>query len=314
MSNPPLVDSFIVEPAAFPLMLIVDDQPANIQALYEIFKNDYEVCMATSGQQALNFCELRQPHIILLDVIMPGMDGYTVCHHLKADELTGNIPIIFITANNNPLEEVRALDEGAADFITKPFHARVVHARVHTQLTLKHQADLLRALALVDSLTGVANRRQFDAILETEWRRCARANHALSLIMIDVDFFKRYNDTYGHQAGDACLQAVASTIQNALHRSHDLVARYGGEEFACILPDTPIEGSIHKARLIEHAIRALAIPHSHSDVAPIVTISVGVAVASPAKGEDLAQLIAMADQQMYLAKTSGRGQVKYVQI
>ncbi|MDB5816332.1 MAG: Response regulator PleD [Rhodocyclales bacterium] len=295
------------------MLLVIDDMPSNIETLYEICKEDYEVCMATSGQQALEFCQTRQPHLILLDVEMPEMDGHEVCRRLKSDLLTDNIPVIFVTANNDPLEEARALDEGVTDFITKPFHARVVLARVRTQLTLKYQTDLLRTLALTDGLTGVANRRHFDTTLQNEWRRCARARHSLALILIDVDFFKRYNDHYGHQAGDDCLQCIASALRAMLNRSHDLIARYGGEEFVYILPDTSLEGAEKKACEMEAAVRALAIPHEKSDVAEFVTISVGVAACIPARGEDAADLLGCADRQLYAAKQAGRGQIKSLQ-
>jgi diguanylate cyclase (GGDEF)-like protein len=297
-----------------PMLLIVDDKSSNIQLLYEIFKDDYEVCMAISGQEALAFCQGRQPDLILLDIVMPEMGGYEVCQRLKSDALTQNIPVIFISVQNDPSTEARGLDVGGVDFISKPFHVRAVKARVRTHLTLKHQSDMLRSLALIDGLTGVGNRRHFDATLESEWRRCVRAGQPLSLILVDVDFFKRYNDHYGHPAGDACLQSVASVLKAGFTRSHDIVARYGGEEFVCILPDTPLEGAEKKANALEKAVRALGIAHEKSDVCGVVTISLGVATVHPAKGENSADLVASADAQMYLAKQSGRGQVKSLQI
>lgn len=296
------------------MLLIVDDQPSNLQLLYQIFKADYEVCTAISGQEALAFCQRRQPDLILLDIMMPEMDGYTVCQRLKSDALTQDIPVIFVTAGNDPLEAARGLDVGGVDFITKPFLVRVVQARVRTHLTLKHQSDLWRSLALIDGLTGVGNRRHFDATLETEWRRCIRAGQPLALILVDVDFFKRYNDHYGHQAGDACLQSIASVLKAAFTRSHDMVARYGGEEFVCILPDTTLEGAEKQANELEKAVRALGIEHETSDVCGVVTISLGVAVANPGKGDSSADLVACADAQLYLAKRSGRGQVKALKL
>jgi diguanylate cyclase (GGDEF)-like protein len=293
-----------------PLLLIVDDQPANIEILHGLFKEDCTVCMATSGADALLFCQNRQPDLILLDVVMPDMDGYEVCARLKADPLTQDIPIIFVTGQTDPMEEARGLQAGGVDFIAKPFHAVVVRARVRTHLLLKHQSDQLRTMALLDGLTGVANRRHFDATLQAEWRRCARAGQPLALIMLDVDFFKAYNDQYGHQSGDACLQSIAALLKDRLGRSHDMVARYGGEEFACILPDTFLEGAIHKAQTLEQAVRGLGIAHAASAVADVVTVSLGVAVANPAHGEDVARLIACADGQLYQAKQSGRGTVR----
>lgn len=297
-----------------PMLLIVDDQARNIQLLHEIFKDDYEVCTASSGKEALAFCQQRQPDLILLDVVMPEMGGYAVCQHLKSDALTHNIPVIFVTAKHDPLEEARGFEVGGVDFINKPFHVTVVKARVRTHMTLKSQADMLRSLALIDGLTGVGNRRHFDATLQIEWRRCIRTGQPMSLILVDVDFFKRYNDRYGHPAGDACLQSIASALKAGFTRSHDMVARYGGEEFVCILPDTPLEGAEKTANELERAVRALGIAHDKSDVSEMVTISLGVAVTNPAQGENAAGLVACADAQLYLAKRSGRGQVKSLQI
>lgn len=290
-----------------PLLLLVDDQASNLQLLQEMFKDDYEVSVATSGREALEVCRASLPDLILLDILMPEMDGYTVCQHLKSDALTKDVPVIFLTAQKDPLEAARALDVGGVDFITKPFLVRVVQARVRTHLTLKYQADRWRSLALLDGLTGVGNRRHFDATLQAEWRRCARTGQPLSLIMIDVDLFKSYNDHYGHPAGDACLQSIASVLRSGFTRSHDIVARYGGEEFVCILPDTPLDGAERKANELEKAVRDLGIAHETSAVADVVTISLGVAVAKPVKGKDAADLVAAADAQLYLAKQAGRG-------
>ena len=292
-----------------PLVLVVDDQPMNIQALYEILKDDYDVCMATSGQQALVVSEARSPDLILLDVMMPGMDGYEVCRRLKRNQATTSTPVVFVTAQNDPAEEAQALDEGAADFISKPFHEKVVRARVRTQLTLKLQADKLRSLATIDGLTGVANRREFDSALTQQWVLHLRTGGSLALIMIDVDHFKRYNDTYGHQAGDACLIAIGSTLKSTLRRPMDLVARYGGEEFGCILPHTDLEGARHKALELERAIRSLGILHQSSDVALVVTASVGVAAMVPTTISNPDDLIADADRMLYAAKSAGRGRV-----
>jgi diguanylate cyclase (GGDEF)-like protein len=297
-----------------PVLLVVDDQVSNIQELYEIFKDDYEVCMATSGADAIAFCERQKPDLILLDIVMPEMDGYAVCQQLKNNPLTKAVPLIFVTARNDPEEEARGFDEGAVDFIRKPFHSHVVRARIRTHLTMKRQSDFLRSLSLTDGLTGVANRRQFDIAIKAEWRRCMRVERPLSLIMIDVDFFKSYNDFYGHQAGDNCLHAIASAIKTNCNRSHDVIARYGGEEFACILPDTPLEGARQKAQQLEKLVRELGIAHDKSSIANVVTVSLGVAVAIPHKDDTIDDLIACADRQLFLAKRSGRGKVESTQL
>jgi diguanylate cyclase (GGDEF)-like protein len=291
-----------------PLILIVDDQPSYIQVLYQILKPEYEVCMATSGVQALEFCRTRKPDLILLDMVMPNMDGHQVCRALKADDLMRKVPVIFITAQDDPEDEARGLDEGAVDFISKPVHAKVMLARVRTHLTLMAQAERLRALAMIDGLSGVANRRQFDVMLKREWRQCVRSNTPLALMLIDIDFFKRYNDHYGHLAGDACIRAVASALQGNLHRPHDLVARYGGEEFACLLPECSISSAQQKANEFVQIVRSLELPHDKSDIVKVVSISVGAAVMIPTAGEDPTELIASADRLLYQAKQSGRNQ------
>lgn len=291
-----------------PVLLIVDDEPRNTQLLYEIFKDDYEVCRAGSGEAALAFCRTRRPDLILLDIVMPDMDGYAVCQQLKSDFLVANIPVIFVTACGDPLQTVRGLDAGGVDFIIKPFHLEVVRARVRSHLVLKHQADVLRSLAMVDGLTGVGNRRYFDTLLKAEWRRSIRSGQPLALIIADVDLFKRYNDRYGHPAGDACLQSIATVLKSECLRSHDAVARYGGDEFVCILPDTSQEGAVIKANELESAVRSLRIAHEASDPGSVVTISLGVASAHPVNGDNAADLLACADEQLYFVKRSGRGQ------
>jgi diguanylate cyclase (GGDEF)-like protein len=301
--------------ASRPKLLLVDDQPLNIRLLHEIFQSDHEIFVATSGTDALAFCTTQLPDLILLDVIMPHMDGHEVCRRLKQGEATRDIPVIFITSHSDGPEEELGLEAGAVDFISKSASARVIRARVRSQLTLKYQADLLRSLTRIDSMTGVANRRHFDETLEAEWRRCARDVKPLSLLMIDIDFFKRYNDRYGHQAGDDCLQQVAQCLQEGLTRSHDLLARYGGEEFVCILPDTPLEGGQAKAKDLLNAIRKLAMAHESSEIENgIVTASIGLASVTPDHQHTMKDLISAADSMLYQAKQQGRARICAMQI
>ena len=292
-----------------PRLLVVDDQPINIQVLYQIFHDDHEIFMATDGQQALEVCRRELPDLILLDVVMPDMDGLDVCRHLKSDPLTADIPVIFVTAQNESADETHALEVGAVDFISKPVNPAVVRARVRTHLTLKAQADRLRSLAFIDGLTGVANRRRFDETLEAEWRRCWRSGLPLALMMIDVDHFKNYNDHYGHQQGDLCLQTVANSLRQHFRRPHDLVARYGGEEFVCLLPECNLSGAAPHAEALRLAVLELRIPHAKSPTANQITISLGVAMAIPNAETSPHQFIAMADARLYAAKSAGRNQV-----
>jgi diguanylate cyclase (GGDEF)-like protein len=307
--EPPPIESY-----PRPQLLIVDDQPLNVRLLHQIFLADYDVFVATSGNDALTLCESKLPDLILLDVLMPGLNGFEVCRRLKLDPRTCEIPVIFVTAQSDATEEEDGLAVGAVDFIAKSASANVMRARVGTLITLKRQSDLLRSLARVDGLTELANRRRFDEVLAAEWRRCRRSAKPLSLILIDLDYFKSFNDCYGHQAGDLCLQQVAAALKAAFTRPFDLVARYGGEEFVCLLPETPLEGAVSRAQVLESTVRALRIPHVKSAVpGGCVTISLGVAMAVPESGDECAELILCADRSLYMAKNAGRAQVQALQ-
>ncbi len=293
-------------PSSKPRLLIVDDQPINIQVMYQIFAGQYQVFMATKGAQAIDFCRRTPPDLILLDVVMPEMDGFEVCSALKADPATRDIPIIFVTAHTESAQETRGIEAGAVDFITKPVNPAVVRARVKAQLTLKFQSDLMRKLVFLDGLTSVFNRRYFDQQLAIEMARAIRAHTPMALIMLDVDFFKRYNDHYSHQTGDDCLRQVAHTLKESLRRPADLVARYGGEEFVCILPDTAFADALNIAAELEANVRLKAMPHADSSVASVVTVSLGVAGFSGQWPAQASALLALADAQLYAAKHAGR--------
>lgn len=303
------MDALLESSHGKPKLLVVDDQAINIQVMHQVFGADCQVFMATSGVQALSICRSNPPDLILLDVVMPGMDGFEVCTQLKASDATCNIPVIFITSHTDAAQETHGLSLGAVDFIAKPINPAVVRARVKTHLTLKFQSDLLRTLVFLDGLTGVFNRRYFDQQLALEWARASRSGTALSMILLDVDHFKLYNDHYGHQAGDECLRLVAQTLKSSLRRPADLVARYGGEEFACILPDTPFQDAMGLAQELEQKLRACKIPHARSNVAPVVTASMGLATRVAGSLGDASALIGLADQQLYNAKQSGRARV-----
>ena len=289
-----------------PRLLVVDDQPINIQVMQQILAADFQVFPATSGAQALALCQDNPPDLVLLDIVMPEMDGFEVCRQLKANDGTRNIPIIFVTAYTDAEEETKGLALGAVDFISKPVNPAVVRARVKTQLTLKFQSDVMRKLVFLDGLTGVYNRRYFDQQLDMEMARSVRNKSPLALIMLDVDFFKRYNDHYGHQAGDDCLRQIAQAIQSGLRRPADLVARYGGEEFGCILPETSFDDAMIIAAELERQVRAIHIPHVQSDVTPLVTISLGVSGRAGDTPGDAKTVLAQADAQLYKAKHAGR--------
>lgn len=289
-----------------PKLLVVDDQAVNIQVIYALFKKECDIFMATSGPQAIAQCKTRLPDLILLDVVMPDMDGHEVCRTLKADPLTSHIPIIFLTSKRNESDEAQGLLLGAVDFISKPVNDIIVRARVQTHFALKLQSDMLKAIAVVDGLTGIWNRRHFDEELSKLWQQCTRAHQPLSIAMIDVDHFKQYNDCYGHQMGDECLKKVARALKETHMRPSDFVARYGGEEFAVLMPDTPLEGAVHVVNRLLSAVQELNIPHERSSAASTVSVSVGVACGQPNKEWFATDLLASADLQLYAAKHQGR--------
>jgi diguanylate cyclase (GGDEF)-like protein len=290
-----------------PLILMVDDTPTNIQVLAENLIDEYRIKVAVSGEAALEAIERQgPPDLILLDVMIPGMDGYEVCRRLKSDPQTAAIPVIFVTAMNAASNEEYGLNLGAMDYITKPFYLPVVKARIRNHIRLKQMTDMLEAMAWLDGLTGIPNRRRFDQVLENEWKRAQRNQLPLALVMVDVDYFKAYNDCHGHGAGDICLRQVATILAASVSRSGDFVARYGGEEFVMLMPETDAEGAQRVSELLCRRVEAQQIPHSGSSASPWVTISAGFAVLVPELQQLPFELLDEADRQLYLAKESGR--------
>ncbi|WP_299493303.1 PleD family two-component system response regulator [Acaryochloris sp. IP29b_bin.137] len=314
-------------------ILIVDDVPTNLSILAQTLRDQgFTVWVAKSGNKALKQLSHALPDLILLDIQMPGMDGLETCARLKADPRTADIPVIFMTALGDQVNKVKGLSLGAVDYITKPFEEAEVLARVRVHLslrdlTLKLQREIevrkrteaklaeanasLHRLAHVDGLTQVANRYRFDQEIEQAWRRLQREHQMLSLILCDVDHFKRFNDHYGHQAGDDCLRQVAQAIQKAVHRPDDLVARYGGEEFAIVLPSTPAQGAVKVAIAICSEVLNLQIPHEVSSVSQYITLSLGIATVIPQAEQEIDTLIELTDQALYQAKAEGRNMYCY---
>lgn len=320
-------------------ILVVDDTPANLDLLSNVLAaRGYRFRVATNGERALSVARTVHPDLVMLDITMPGMDGYEVCRRLKSEPDTAGIPVIFISALGEALDKVRAFEAGGADYVSKPFQFEEVLARVDNQLQLARlrkkletrNAELaaknakltdvlgqleaanseLARLSTTDALTGIANRRHFHDVFDREWRRCRREGGPISVLMADVDYFKQYNDTYGHQKGDLCLASVASAFRSALQRGGDFVARYGGEELVVVLPMT---GAAHARAMAERlcaGVRALAIVHERSAAAPHVTISVGVATAEPGAEGTPETLVSAADDALYRAKRNGRDRVE----
>jgi diguanylate cyclase (GGDEF)-like protein len=307
-------------------VLLVDDDPGAIQLMGRILAEVGQLRFATNGTDALRLARDSAPDLILLDAEMPGMSGFELLRTLKAESSLADVPVIFITSHTEAGFEVSALDMGAADFIAKPLKSSKVLARVRTQLRVKHLADELRRTATTDALTGIANRRQFDESLGREWLRAQRSGDPVSLLMIDVDHFKLYNDLYGHPKGDICLQHVTQALLSACKRPADLVARYGGEEFIILLPYTPRQGAQHMAQKVLETVAAFGIFHEDSATTHYVTVSVGIAcyddvstcwVNPPLQHRDdmntrrsAGNLILAADQALYSAKRAGRAQAK----
>jgi len=237
------------------------------------------------------------------------MDGFEVCRILKSDPRTEDIPVIFISALSTEGDENKGLTTGAIDYIQKPFSPPIVKARVRNHLKMKEQSDVLRNFSMTDGLTGLANRRQFEKYLDAEWRRCARTSVPFSVIMIDIDYFKLYNDTYGHLQGDECLKEVARVLSGAIQRPGDVVARYGGEEFIGLLPGIDINGAVHLAEKMRQNVSQLGMPHSASRAADHVTISAGAAMERLCRDKPPHDLVKAADDQLYRAKESGRNRV-----
>lgn len=419
-----------------PTILVVDDAPDSLDLLDEMLRSEgYTTFVADSGARAIELAQRVQPDLILLDVMMPGMDGFETCRRLKAHPETTGIPVVFVSACSSTDDVVSGFDHGAVDYIPKPVRLPEVRARVRTQLQMQsrsehqqrqarrlrlivegmdeglmlvgpdgriqyanpaserclgyketelagrplagllaepaandyaayfdcrddtvlercrgtrevllQQADgslrpmdlnlsamasgeqlyiavlhdishhkqsetVLQRAALADSLTGIANRRQFDACLDKEWQRAMRTARPLSLLVLDVDHFKLFNDLLGHTAGDQCLQAVANTLQGHALRATDLAARYGGEEFVLLLPDTPHAGAVTVGESIRAAIENLRIGHPRSTNSDYVTVSVGAATFVPTQCDDIRSLFMAADRAMYEAKAAGRNRV-----
>lgn len=291
-------------------ILIVDDMPINIRVLGEALKSRYDIVAAINGEKALLMAQSdNPPDLILLDIEMPDMDGWQVCRHLKAHEKTRDIPVIFITGHYEVSEVMAGFESGAVDYISKPFNISVVQARVQIHLELKKQRDLLEQLASVDALTGIPNRRMFDEYFAREWRRSMRSASPISLIFMDVDFFKTFNDNYGHAEGDRCLENIAAILKDTLKRVTDFVARYGGEEFVAVLPEMNLDEAVEMAESMRKNVASSNIPHAYSEVADRVTLSLGVSSVIPVADVSPEDLIKTADAALYIAKESGRNQV-----
>lgn len=303
--------------------LVIEDTLTSLTVVsHQLERMGITPLRAQSGEEGLRLFQEQRPDLVLLDIVMPGMDGYEVARRIRALEKAGEwTPILFLTGLDGDTNLEKGIAAGGDDYLTKPVSEVVLAAKVRAMqrivqmrcslLVLTRKLDAanqeLTRLSSIDGLTGVANRRQFDEVLSREWRRAARAHRPVSLLMVDVDFFKQYNDLYGHQTGDDCLKAVAGALRDQLKRPSDFVARFGGEEFAVLLPETGEEGAMLVAEGICRAVRELGIPHEASMVAGVVTASVGVATReTEGQLHGTLELVAAADRALYAAKATGR--------
>ena len=293
-----------------PRILIVDDEVFNLQFLTELLGNDYRINAAKNGLKAFELTQRLQPDLIILDVVMPQMDGHKVIKKIKNDPDICHIPVIFLTSLGNAQDEEKGLSLGALDYINKPFHPAIVKARVNNILELVKHRKLVEKISFLDGLTNIPNRRAYDKQFISAWQRACHKGHPLSLGFLDIDYFKNYNDHYGHAAGDLALKRVAQTLEDTIARPTDFAARYGGEEFAFILPGLKQQQAYTLGLAVKNNIEALAIEHQESLVADILTVSIGGATIYPSNDNSLEEFALNVDNLLYTAK-SKRNHVRW---
>jgi len=316
-----------LHPGTWMKVLLIEDTVTSATIVCQLLdKMGLEWVHARDGASGIEAFKEVRPDLVLLDVIMPGMDGFEAARRIRQLEKDGEwTPIIFLSAKTGDDDLERGIAVGGDDYLAKPVSGAVLRAKICAMqriaqmrcslLVLTRKLDdanrELTRLSSVDGLTGVANRRVFDATLLREWRRSARVGSTISLLVIDVDCFKQFNDAYGHQVGDECLKAVARALDGTSRRPADLVARYGGEEFAVVLPETAEDGARIVAEAMREAVESLGITHRFSSAARVVTVSVGVATTRPERCDEagFARLLKSADEALYGAKRAGRNRV-----
>ena len=312
-----------------PVVLLVDDQAIVAAALRKMLEAESDVTFHYCGdpQRAVTDALTLRPTVILQDLVMPGVDGFSLLELYRRTPALDAVPVIILSSQEDPHDKSRAFANGANDYLVKIPDRIELIARIRSysqayrvraerdaayrvleelKLELERKNAILLELSELDGLTGIANRRRFDRELDGEWRRCHREGSELALILIDVDYFKRYNDSYGHLMGDEVLRRVAASLGQSLKRTSDLVARYGGEEFGVLLPSTGTREAAAIAEKLRRVVFDLAIPHARSEIDGRVTISLGVAALSAAEDTHTGELVALADGALYEAKRGGR--------
>jgi len=289
-------------------ILIVDDDEINVEALERMLSYEYTVYTANDGFNAVKMAEERLPDLILLDIEMPGMDGYAVITKLKSTPETQKIPVIFITGLDCDDSEEKGLNLGAADYITKPFSFANVKLRVKKQIETLDQLRSIEKLSMIDQLTGLPNRRGLETRMHSEWARAQREHTPFSVLFLDIDRFKQYNDSYGHPQGDVLLKCLAKVFTETLKRPGDFAARWGGEEFLVLLPNTDLNGALEVAEHIRKNVEDVCVPCS-DEAAAKITISIGVNTHVYGQDNTVDSLVAGADKALYIAKGSGRNKI-----
>lgn len=298
-----------------PTILVVDDMTTTLLLIHDLLKDTYEVKIAKSGTKALEILESPNDiDLILLDIEMPDINGYDVCKRIKNNETIKNIPIIFITGRTSQEDEEYGLNLGAIDYITKPFNKAIVKLRIKNYLDLKIKNDMLEKLSMYDGLTNIRNRRFFDETFEKTFSEIKRDKKSLAVLMIDIDFFKPYNDNYGHGQGDETLRKVAKALEKTIKRASDFVARYGGEEFVILLKDINKDGVEAVANNLLNAIRELKITHEFSKIENYVTVSIGVSYYNSSSDITKLELLLKADETLYNVKNSGRNNFAILEV
>ncbi|MDR1590029.1 MAG: diguanylate cyclase [Oscillospiraceae bacterium] len=298
-----------MEDPATPLILIADDDTANIGALTEILGRKYKLLSADTCARALEVAVNERPCLILLNTLLSGASGYDILPKLGEIDATRYIPVLMITDPIDVSSEARGLLLGAAGYIVKPFDRELIRARVDAHVRVIKYIREVERLSMIDALTDIPNRRSFDVTVNEEWRRMFRNRSPISLLMIDVDNFKDYNDTYGHPQGDILLKYLSHTFTKCLRRPYDTAARIGGEEFAIILPSTDLIGAMGVAESIRAAVEAMRVPCANLGTDTFVTVSIGVAAMTPNEHHIIGDLIEQADRNLYSAKTAGRNRI-----
>lgn len=326
------VDNQVAEAGAVAepiVVLLVDDQQIVYEAIRRMLESESSIKLhyCDDPKKAVDMAVEVKPTTILQDLVMPDIDGMTLVRFYRNHPALNNTPVIVLSSKEDPKDKSEAFSNGASDYLVKlpdkieliariQAHSRSYLAQQQRDEAFRELRELqkeleaknveLQRLSAIDGLTGIPNRRSFDEYIAKEWRRAVREETCLALLLIDIDFFKKYNDGYGHQGGDDCLRKVASALAGTMRRSSDMVARYGGEEFAVVLPNTDLDGAVVIAEELRLSVEQLALKHEFSDVGGIVSISLGAAGIPPQCGEDCASLIALADEALYSAKEAGR--------